>query len=250
MKFLYINNELCTDCNKCTACCPTSAIYPADGKKYINYDKCISCGNCFRECTRQAISVEKIERIAREIDRLDELHARIHRLERENKKIREEIEGYRNGFSTLVQKLPVPVVVADAAGVIRFANPPFMDFISEESPGITGQNLKEYLPEEVWRLFQNTPFGAPTENHMVSIHGKRASVSTHFIRSRELVVGIIANLEVSFIANQETVRRIKTSIDRQMAMVQKIGFLLGEEVSDISKTLNSTLRIIDPNHDR
>lgn len=253
MKFLYINNELCAGCNKCYDTCPTKAIYTSGNKKYINYDKCISCGSCFRECLHRAISIEKIERITQEIDRLDEQRAKVEDLKKENAALREEISVLSAGLHTLIRKLPVATVITDNNGRIRMANPAFTELAGvkghDENSELNEVELRDIVEDEIYNFFINANLGEDMEGTITRMNGHLVNLSIYSIRKRDIVIGMIRDLEIPSAANEETVRLIKTSIDRQMAMVQKIGFLLGEEVSEIARNLNSVIKISDKRHD-
>ncbi len=251
MKFLYINNDLCAGCDRCSGICPTGAIYVSGGKKYIDYDKCVSCGNCFRECLHHAISIEKIERITREIDRLDEHRMRIEHLERENRRLREESSALLSGFRTLIRKFPVAVALADGNGFVLCANPEFMELTGTGNGKNTSdagayENLRQSLPSDLYDLVMNTARGGEDiDGKLVRLGKHPVSFSVYAVGKRDMAVVLLRELRSASVKGDEVVRRVKGSIDRQMSMVQKIGFLLGEEVSEISKNLDSVIKIAE-----
>lgn len=253
MKFLYINNRSCVLCGKCIDSCPTAAVYRSDDKMYINYDKCVSCGNCFRVCIHNAISIEKIEKIAGDIELLTENRARIVALESESARLKEELSNVSGGLTEVMERIPLAIVIAKTDGEIICANHSLiemLDYTAAEKatgkPHLAGIYLTECLPAEVADMFVSVSLGEDNiVNAPVVISGTNMSISVYRVKRREMTIGIVRNISIPEVANSEVVLRIKESIDRQMAMVQKIGFLLGEEVSDISANLNSIVKIIE-----
>ncbi len=56
LKTIYIDEELCRGCSKCSRICPVGAISGKIKEPYkIDQNKCIKCGNCIESCSFSAI---------------------------------------------------------------------------------------------------------------------------------------------------------------------------------------------------
>lgn len=58
-----INNEKCTNCNKCKDICPTKAISEVGADLSIDMGKCIFCGECERVCGSDVIKFSNFHKI-------------------------------------------------------------------------------------------------------------------------------------------------------------------------------------------
>ena len=57
MKYIEINNDLCTGCGKCVADCVSDKIKLVNGKAQFMYERCIQCGHCFAVCPVRAVTM-------------------------------------------------------------------------------------------------------------------------------------------------------------------------------------------------
>lgn len=60
---MYINKELCVNCEQCIPYCPVGAIELTDNGPMINCDECVECGTCLRAsgCPVDAFTREELQ---------------------------------------------------------------------------------------------------------------------------------------------------------------------------------------------
>ncbi|MCK5774893.1 MAG: hypothetical protein KAH25_01895, partial [Bacteroidales bacterium] len=61
------------------------------------------------------------------------------------------------------------------------------------------------------------------------------------IKDKEIVGAVFRNLKAPEIQKEQVVERVTEVIDKNLEMVQKIGFLLGEGAAETEQMLNSIL---------
>lgn len=251
MKFFYINNSQCTDCGRCNELCPTSAIYSAQAKRYINYDKCTSCGSCLKICNAGAITVETLENLTIEMERVKLYKSRIKNLEHELLQARAETREIEKRFSDVVMNSPIATFVADRNNSIIIANGALTELLSLDSimlaqmPGnLYGESLSNIFSQQTVRLIRMSAVGDQTQCQVVRVGERSVAISVSML-DNEVMLGFVRDLSDKTAVSEEIVTRLKETIDRKMSMVQKIGFLLGEEVSVVVNNLNTVIKIIE-----
>lgn len=255
MKFFYIDNRLCTDCGRCTDTCPTGAIYVVGDTRYINYDKCTSCGSCIRVCNAGAITVETVERMARELENVELYKSRIQRLENEVTALKQHVRSLEEMVRRVILHLPVAAFVADKEERIVAANAALRELAADlqsnaekEVETLEGHGLKEIFQEEVVRLMNTVAADGGDPGYVAKIGSRELSV-TYTSLGQGARLGILRDLRDPAVLGEEVVRRLRGTIDRQLAVVQKIGFLLGEEVSEVVNDLSSVIRAVEAGKD-
>lgn len=257
MIFFSINSGVCRGCNRCFKACPAQAIEVSGKNRRIIYDKCVACGKCFKECPEHAvvldIPVERIREMQEEIGRIETYKKQIERLEAENTRLREDRQETGDELRLLIRKLPVAAALVERSGRVRHINNRFiglLDFgarqLCDTVPGLIGAPFEELVPEPVARLFRSAiREGADAEGVDLEAGGDRKLVvSAYSIKKGELALVLIRDLYEKELMKEEVIDRIYRVIDRNMAMVQKIGFLLGEEASETTRILNSVIRSV------
>ena len=79
------------------------------------------------------------------------------------------------------------------------------------------------------------------ENRDISVGDNLLNVSIFPIVKGKIAGGIIRDMSAPEVQRAEVINRINDVIDRNLEMVQKIGFLLGEGATDIERMLNSII---------
>jgi hypothetical protein len=82
----------------------------------------------------------------------------------------------------------------------------------------------------------------PIQNKDISLEDNLLNISIFPIKRKEVVGAIIRDLFEPAVRKEETIERVKDVIDKNLAMVQKIGFLLGEGASDTEQMLNTIIK--------
>ncbi len=245
MKFFYINNSLCTACGRCTDACATGAIYPENDKHYINYDRCTSCGSCLRACNAGAVTVESMDRVTREMENVDSCREYIARLEYEQLRLREQLRTAGENLARVVGAMPDAVFVSDPRGHIVTAGAALAElFLLNQAPvQLEGMRLDALLPPEIMRMAESAAADKRDASLVATHAGKVLSVTVTPLEGGGLV-GVVRNAAAGGVLGGEVARKITEAIEMQLATVQKIGFLLGEEVSAAVANLHSAVELL------
>ena len=81
----------------------------------------------------------------------------------------------------------------------------------------------------------------PVVSRDVHFDDKMLNVSIFPIKKNKMCGAIIRDLYSPEVQGEEVITRVSEVIDKNLEMVQKIGFLLGEGASDTEQMLNSII---------
>jgi len=152
-------------------------------------------------------------------------------------------------MNNMLEKLPSGVIIADNNLKILHSNQAFINIIGEDAlsiseviPGLAGADLKTLLPFNVYNMFT---FVIKENEAVVSrdVHfeDKMLNISIFPIRQNKIAGAIIRDLYSPEVQREEIINRVSDVIDKNLEMVQKIGFLLGEGASETERMLNSII---------
>jgi iron only hydrogenase large subunit-like protein len=152
-------------------------------------------------------------------------------------------------MNSMLNKLPNGVVIVDNELKILHSNERFLEIIGEDAkaiaeiiPGLRGADLKTLLPFNVYNIFS---FVLRENESVISrdvqLEDRMFNVSIFPIRQNRIAGAVIRDLFSPEVQREEVITRVSDVIDKNLDMVQKIGFLLGEGASETEKMLNSIL---------
>ena len=173
-------------------------------------------------------------------------------LEESEKKARKEKESAKDSseiMHLMLQKLRAGVVIMDKNLKIIQSNKRFVGILGEDAesineviPGLVGADIKSLLPYSVYNLFtyvlQNNENVISRDIHL---DDKFLNISVFTIRKNKIIGAIIRDMFLPEVQKEEVIRRVTDVIDKNLEMVQKIGFLLGEGASETEQMLNSII---------
>lgn len=150
----------------------------------------------------------------------------------------------------MLQKLPSAVVIADRKLKIVHSNQSFIDLLGDDAleisdiiPGLIGADLKTLLPYNIYNQFSYTlQNGEDIMNRDLDYKEGLLNVSVFTIKKGSIVGAIIRDMYAPEVRKEEVIKRVTDVIDKNLAMVQKIGFLLGEGASETEQMLNSIVK--------
>lgn len=154
-------------------------------------------------------------------------------------------------INNMLQKLPTGVVIIDQNLKIIQSNNSFIDLLGEEAdaineviPGLTGADLKTLLPFNIYNLF-NHVFSTNENilNRDIHLDEKLLNLSIFTIRKNKIVGAVFRDMYAPEVRKEEVIKRVTEVIDKNLAMVQNIGFLLGEGASETEQMLNSIIEL-------
>jgi hypothetical protein len=151
--------------------------------------------------------------------------------------------------NAMLEKLRSGVVIVDNMLKIVKANNTFTSILGDEAeqineviPGLVGADLNKLVPAHLINLFSYVlTENESIENRDLRVGEDLLNVSIFPIEKGKIVGGIIRDMRAPEVQRAEVINRITDVIDRNLEMVQKIGFLLGEGASDIEHMLNSII---------
>ncbi|HER08973.1 MAG TPA: 4Fe-4S dicluster domain-containing protein [Bacteroides sp.] len=165
--------------------------------------------------------------------------------QREKEAAREATEIVRR----MLHKLPSMVVICDQNLKILQTNHSFIELLGEEAseinevvPGLAGADLKTLLPYHFYNLFTYVlTHNESITNRDINFEDKILNVSIFVIEKEKIVGAVIRDMSAPEVQKEEVVKRLTEVIDKNLGLVQQIGFILGEGASETERMLNSII---------
>ncbi len=152
--------------------------------------------------------------------------------------------------NVMLQELPSAVIIVDQKLKILQSNKGLINILGAEAqdiakviPGLVGADLKNFLSYPIQKLF-NFVFNSNENiiNRDIHLGDEIYTASFFIIKEKEIVGAVFRNMQQPEIQKEQVIERITEVIDKNLEMVQKIGFLLGEGAAETEQMLNSILQ--------
>lgn len=152
-------------------------------------------------------------------------------------------------MNNMLEKLPTGVVIVDNNLKILHSNQSFINIIGEDAkavseviPGLSGADIKTLIPFNVYNMFTFVlKEDEPVVSKDVHFEDKMLNISVFPIKKNKMCGAIIRDLYSPEVQGEEVTNRVSEVIEKNLEMVQKIGFLLGEGASETEQMLNSII---------
>lgn len=152
-------------------------------------------------------------------------------------------------MNNMLEKLPSGVVIVDNNLKILHSNQSFINIIGEDAraisdviPGLAGADIKTLIPFNIYNMFTFViKEDQPVVSKDVHLEDKMLNISIFPIKKNRMCGAIIRDLYSPEVQGEEVTNRVSEVIDKNLEMVQKIGFLLGEGASETEQMLNSII---------
>jgi Na+-translocating ferredoxin:NAD+ oxidoreductase RNF subunit RnfB len=152
-------------------------------------------------------------------------------------------------ITAMLQKLPSGLVILDEKLKILQANQSFIDMLGEDAmeineviPGLAGADLKTLLPYSIYNLFTYVLSNNENiQNRDIAYKNQLLNASVFVIRKSKIVGAVFRDMYSPEVRKEEVIKRVTEVIDKNLSLVQQIGFLLGEGASETEKMLNSII---------
>jgi len=152
-------------------------------------------------------------------------------------------------MNNMLDKPPNGVVIVDVNLKILHSNQSFINIIGEDAkaiseviPGLTGADLKSLIPFNVYNMFSFViKENEPVISKDVHFEDKMLNISIFPIKKNKMCGAVIRDLYSPEVQAEEVTNRVSEVIEKNLEMVQKIGFLLGEGASETEQMLNSII---------
>jgi hypothetical protein len=151
----------------------------------------------------------------------------------------------------MLEKLRAGIVFVDFKMKVVKANNTFCSILGEEAeeineviPGLKGADLNKIFTDDVCNLFSYVlTESAPVDGRDVRHGDVLLNISIFPIRENQIAGAIVRDMSAPEVQKAEVIRRVSEVINKNLSMVQQIGFLLGEGAADIERMLNSVIQI-------
>ena len=152
-------------------------------------------------------------------------------------------------MNNMLEKLPTGVVIVDNNLKILHSNHSFINIIGEDAkaisdviPGLAGADIKTLIPFSVYNMFTFViKEDEPVVSKDVHFEDKMLNISIFPIKKNKMCGAVIRDLYSPEVQGEEVTNRVTEVIEKNLEMVQKIGFLLGEGASETEQMLNSII---------
>lgn len=152
-------------------------------------------------------------------------------------------------MNNMLEKLPTGVVIVDNNLKILHSNKSFINIIGEDAraiadviPGLAGADIKTLIPFNVYNMFTFViKEDEPVVSKDVHFEDKMLNISIFPIKKNRMCGAVIRDLYSPEVQGEEVTNRVSEVIEKNLEMVQKIGFLLGEGASETEQMLNSII---------
>jgi len=152
-------------------------------------------------------------------------------------------------MNSMLEKLPVGVVIVDKNLKILHSNLSFINTIGEDAkaiaeviPGLAGADIKTLIPFNIYNMFS---FVLKEDEPVVSkdVHwdDRMLNISIFPIKKNKMCGAVVRDLYSPEVQGEEVTNRVSEVIEKNLEMVQKIGFLLGEGASETEQMLNTII---------
>lgn len=230
----------------------------------------IDCGTCgFETCREFAVAVAKgitipemcttfayknqqnyINSLRTSNEKLALVQAALKESERKARQEHEVAKEASETTTAMLQKLPAGVLIIDKNLKIIQANQSFINTLGDEVkeineviPGLVGADIKTLLPytfHNIVTFVLNT--NEEVINRDIQYEDRLLNISVFPIKRNKIAGAILRDLFIPEVRKEEIVARVTDAIDKNLEMVQQIGFLLGEGASETERMLNSIIQ--------
>jgi Na+-translocating ferredoxin:NAD+ oxidoreductase RNF subunit RnfB len=232
-------------------------------------DKEINCGACgYSSCREFATTVAKglaipemchtfnlrnkqeyIETLRQTNRKLADTKKALKESEELARREKEIAQSASDMMNNMLEKLPTGVVIVDNNLRILHSNQSFINIIGEDAkaisdviPGLAGADIKTLIPFNVYNMFTFViKEDEPVVSKDVHFEDKMLNISIFPIKKNKMCGAVIRDLYSPEVQGEEVTNRVSEVIEKNLEMVQKIGFLLGEGASETEQMLNSII---------
>lgn len=182
---------------------------------------------------------------------IEELKQNVVKLEQENKKLIKERFLLLDFYKETIDKIFLPIVIFAKNGEIEFANEIFSSLLSfrgrelAEGGDVHGMSVRELVGEGIFVHLE--PFvsrGVTFTDKDIVVNDVSYSLSLFAIRKGEFAMALFRKISTREELGEEVILRINNVMETNFEMIQKIGSLMGEEVSRNTETLSSIIKML------
>lgn len=151
--------------------------------------------------------------------------------------------------SAMMHKIRAGILIVDQNFKVIDSNEAFAKFFGPEIeelydtiPGLHGADLKELVPEVIYKMFVTTMnSGENSIERDLKIQNRLLHVSVITIYKHRVVGALIRDMSAPALVREEIISRAQRVNKHNLETVQKIAFLLGDNASMTEELLNSII---------
>lgn len=150
----------------------------------------------------------------------------------------------------LIAAMPSGVVIVDKDLSVVECNENFAKLLGEEAerlweakPGLAGAELQKLLP--FGRYFMDALAGAPPLDKDLRLGRRILHAKIFGIEAGSYAGGVIQDVTAPWVRKDRVVSQARKVISKNLAVVQKIAYLLGENAAETEATLSSIIESFD-----
>jgi len=170
----------------------------------------------------------------------------------ERKKAERKLEKAREATviaSAMMHKIRAGIIIIDSEFKVIDSNEAFaklcgseIEELYETIPGLHGADLKELVPEVIYKMFTTTMIsGENAFERDLRIQNKLLHVSVITIYKHRVVGALLRDMSAPSLVREEIISRAQRVNRHNLETVQKIAFLLGDNASMTEEMLNSII---------
>ncbi len=245
-----------------------SGILQSMGKEAKDEEE-TGCGSCgFSSCREHAIAVAQglsipqlcntfsmqsqnkyIKSLKQTNEKLAQMQVALKESEKKAHKEHEASREASDMTNTMLKKLPAGLVIINKDLKVILANDSFISMLGDEVkeineviPGLVGADIKTLFPYTFYNLVTYVlESNEEIQNKDIHIDQNLLNVSVFPIKTGKIAGAVIRDMYTPEVRSEEVVTRVSEVIDKNLEMVQQIGFLLGEGASETERMLNSIM---------
>jgi iron only hydrogenase large subunit-like protein len=228
---------------------------------------CLACG--YKSCREFAIAValglakaemchlygtknkqEYIKSLRSSNDQLAKAQKALQESEKQALEEKKLAQEYSETLTAVLQKIPSGVLIVNENLRIIQANREFIEILGDEVksideviPGLKGADLRSLFPPQMLNLFTFTLQNNQDIMHKdIDMNNRLLNLSVFPIKKGTILGAVLRDLSLPEVQKEEVIKKVTEVIDKNLEMVQQIGFLLGEGASETEKMLNSIIK--------
>lgn len=170
----------------------------------------------------------------------------------ERKKAERKLEKAREATviaSAMMHKIRAGIIIVDSELKVIDSNEAFaklfgteIEELYETIPGLHGADLKELVPDVIFKMFSSTLIsGENTNERDLKIQNKLLHISVITIYKHRVVGALLRDMSAPSLVREEIISRAQRVNRQNLETVQKIAFLLGDNASLTEELLNSII---------
>jgi PAS domain S-box-containing protein len=170
----------------------------------------------------------------------------------ERKKAERKLEKAREAAviaSAMMHKIRAGIIIVDSELKVIDSNEAFAKFcgteieeLFETIPGLHGADLKELVPDVIFKMFTSTLNSGENANERdLRIQNRLLHVSVITIYKHRVVGALVRDMSAPSLVREEIISRAQRVNRQNLETVQKIAFLLGDNASMTEEMLNSII---------